>query len=166
MFSNITLLGNTLRLCPSKHFQHLFNIVDILHARGHFSVHFGCLERLWGTWAPQYRFVIVFMRKIAQQGVANGDLLGSLGSFWAIWGLIWRTWGAKWGAQGCPRAILWISWKHLFYLGFSCFLEVWAPPWSSKGSSWEALGGNLGPLGGLWADFLACVCACAFWDRF
>ena len=46
------------------------------------------LSVLGGTRAPQYRFFIVFMRKVAQKGVANGDLLGSLASFWAIWGII------------------------------------------------------------------------------
>ena len=49
----------------------------------------------WLTRAPQYRFFIVFMRNVIQKGIVNGELLGHLGSFWAIWGLIWRTWGAK-----------------------------------------------------------------------
>ena len=73
----------------------VFNIVNILDARGHFLVHFGCLERLWGTRGIQHRFVDVFMQKVAEKGVTNGDVLGPLGSFWAIWDLIWRTWGAK-----------------------------------------------------------------------
>ena len=43
------------------------------------------LSVLGGTWGIQYRFVVVFIQKVAQKEVTNGGLLGPLGSFGAIW---------------------------------------------------------------------------------
>ena len=79
----LNILGNTLRLCPSKHFQHLLNIVDILDARGHFLVHFGCLERPWGHSGPP---VSIFYRFYAKSSSKRGRKWRPFGLFGLLLG--------------------------------------------------------------------------------